>query len=747
MTIRNSKLIQLSLITLVGASFAISCNKGSSSNSASEQSPEVNPAQDQQPNLTVTMSVPQVVAKVGDKKEQVLVIKNEGSKSAQNITITGVEGGLITIKSETPAVVDPAKPVEPAKAAKSEATTPVVDPAPVVDPVADTSCLNKTLAAGETCQVTIVFAPTEVASGKETISVAYSSESASATKTTAFDVNYLAKGEVTLDIPTLAQLKAEVSKTDKKTLTITNKSANAITGIKIADLASPLSITGNTCKETLEKGQSCDIEVTFAPADLMDTKQNLQITYNDVDEEGNLVPVTIPSVISYQTIGKADLSLNSYADFLVSNINKDSAIRTYTIKNNGNGKATLVTLPTLVKPLSIKLDSSTCKPVDGKSFELAKDASCTFDVSLNSDKIDEQKEVAMVVTYNDGTTKKSAITTINYKTVAANVLNLSQYKVNSKSIQIDTSCNKKEIYGNGKHNIPLVPTFTATDDSGKAISVKLEDVVASTQVQLVSGGISSDATSILSAANNFTKCTEGSSIPSNTQAKFIYTEANGQKLDVGAKISYVEKDGTVTTISTEDNQAGRVNLAVLANPLKGVDTGSLFTFGIVADGYSGDLVTRDNYRLFKISPDVKTYATLSSSEVSQIRVTNKNMNRSSALIGVDFKGGYSIDLGWFDQGERKTFLNNQYRREFYSGKFLSGKLKPDSVTYVTLSKNKNQDLTLTSIGKNDYAFASISDSGMPSWVGNYQWHLPFMLEMNGVDSFGNPFYAQLNDNM
>ena len=36
MTIRNSKLIQLSLITLVGASFAISCNKGSSSNSASD---------------------------------------------------------------------------------------------------------------------------------------------------------------------------------------------------------------------------------------------------------------------------------------------------------------------------------------------------------------------------------------------------------------------------------------------------------------------------------------------------------------------------------------------------------------------------------------------------------------------------------------------------------------------------------------------------------------------------------------
>ena len=749
MTIRSSRIIQLTLITLAGAAFAVSCNKGKSS-SSSEQSGDVTPAKDDQPNLTVTMAVPQIVAQVGATKEQVLIIKNEGSTSAKSIVIEGVKDGLITIK--TPAVVapvvDPATPKAPAILAIDPAApvAPAVDPIAPVIPAVDSSCLSKVLEAGQTCEVTVVFTPKAVASGKETLSVKYSNLDGTKSKETLFDIGYLAKGDVTLDIPTLAQLKAEVAKTDKKILTITNKSALTISGLKIGDLASPLSYT-STCKDSIEAGKSCDIEVTFAPADLMDTKQNLQITYNDIDADGKEVPVTVSSVVSYQTTGKADLSMTSYSDFLVANLNKESAVRTYTIKNDGNGKATEVQISKLASPLFVKLDSTTC--IIGKAFELNKGASCTFDVVVKSDKVLEDKNVAMVVTYRDGTSPatKSAISNINYKIVAANVLNLSQYKVSTSSIEIDTSCAKKEIYGNGKHNIPLVPTFSATDDSGKAIPVKLEEVVSSAIVQLVNGGKSSDATTMLAAANNFTKCTEGSSIPANTQALFMYTDANGQKLDVGAKISYVEKDGTISTINTDINQAGRVGITVLANPLARAAADSLFTFGIASDYYHGVLVTRDNYRLFKISPDAKTHETLFASEVSQIRVTNKNMNRSSALLAVNYNSGYAMDLSWFDQGKRKTFLNIQYRREFYSGKFLSGKLKPADVTIVRMHKAKDVDLSLTSIGTADYAFASISDSGMPSWAGNHQLSIPFMLEMNGVDAFGNPFYAQLSSEL
>ncbi|MBX9837159.1 MAG: choice-of-anchor D domain-containing protein, partial [Silvanigrellaceae bacterium] len=585
------------------------------------------------------MAVPQVVAKVGDKKEQILVIKNEGSKSAQNIAITGLESGLITIKSETPAVVKPATPVEPAKTVKAEPTAPVVDPTPVTPPVADTSCLNKTLAAGETCQVTIVFAPTEVASGKETISVAYSSESGAAAKTTSFDVPYLAKGEVTLDIPALAQLKAEVSKTDKKTLTITNKSANAITGIKIADLASPLSITGNTCKDKIEKGQSCDIEVTFAPADLMDTKQNLQITYNDVDEEGNEVPVTTTSIISYQTIGKADLSLTSYADYLISNIDKDSTIRTYTIKNNGNGKATLVTLPTLVKPLSIKLDSSTCKPVDGKSFELAKGASCAFDVTLNSDKIDEQKDVAMVVTYNDGTAKKSAITTINYKTVAANVLNLSKYTIANSFIGIDTPCSDKEIYGNGVHNIQLKPNLTFTTFEGNediAKELNLDDVLLATQPTIYDGTserpMPFESNEITRVKNPYSKCSNdalgGSDIPD--KGLFFKTKSSGKNVVIGAKLQYVDKSGKISEVKTIDSS--RLKLKALVNPY-GVSSESKFkNMGIVFEHYSSSLAHRTNYRLTKISPNLTAFKSLQNFQLKKWSIFNNNSRSGREIL-------------------------------------------------------------------------------------------------------------------
>ena len=68
---------------------------------------------------------------------------------------------------------------------------------------------------------------------------------------------------------------------------------------------------------------------------------------------------------------------------------------------------------------------------------------------------------------------------------------------------------------------------------------------------------------------------------------------------------------------------------------------------------------------------------------------------------------------------------------------MVGRLKPASMSVVTLSKNDTANLKMATITSQDFALASISDSGMPSWVGNYQWHLPFKLEMQGTDSFGN----------
>ena len=737
MKIRNSKFLQITMITVAGAAFAVSCNKGSSS--SSEQTADVTPAKADQAHLTVRVPVAQIVAKVGTKKEQVISIKNEGTKPASNIVLSGLSAPF-TIKP-TAAPVDPAKPVDPAApVAKSDATAQPGDTS--TDPSQPAAseknaCEIKTLAPGESCEVTVEFAPEKVGSGKETLTIQYMGEGKALSA--ASDIAFLAKGEVKLDIPTLPQLKAEVSKTATQTLTITNQGEEAISGLKIADLAAPLS-SKSTCKDTLDAGASCDVEVTFAPLKLVDDKVELKISYNDIDADGKEVPVTASSIVSFQTIGKADLAIESSvaADYLVANLGT-TATRTYTIKNNGNGKASKLTLPVLVTPL--KVAATTCKA------ELDKEQSCTFDVVLTADKDNyDVAGYAMTVVYNDGQAQKTAISNINYKSVAANVLNLSQYKVATASIEIGTICKTPEVYGNGLHNIPLVSTFTGTDVNGKKVEVQLADVVKSTQVLSVSGGISAAASGISAIKNTYSKCIDGSSMPEGVSAVYLSSSATGQTLDIGAKLSYIEKDGKVSTISTDNYQAGRVKVDVKDNPLMKIAAESLYSIGIVDDHYSSGLVTRDNYRLFRILPaSLKDTPSLAIAHVNQIRITNTNQNKSSNWYQIPLNT-FSTDLGWFDQGKRKTFLNNQYRREFYSGKFMVGRLKPASMSVVTLSKNDTANLKMATITSQDFALASISDSGMPSWVGNYQWHLPFKLEMQGTDSFGNQFTAVMGDN-
>ncbi|MGY3804158.1 choice-of-anchor D domain-containing protein [Pigmentibacter ruber] len=748
MKIRNTKLLQLTMLTIAGAAFAISCNKGKSS-SSEQSSADVTPSKVDDAKLTVSVPVAQITAKVGAKKEQVILIKNEGTKPATNIVLSGLSSPFTIKPAVTP--VEPAKedspaksdsaskpqaqakteaPIKPAVPAKTEEET--TDPSKPVEPTKN-ACEIKALAPGESCEVTIEFAPEKVGSGKETLTVQYMTEGKALSS--ASDIAYLAKGKIELEIPTLPQFQAEVRKPVTQTLTIKNNGEEAITGLKIAELTAPLS-SKSTCKDSLEVGATCDIEITFNPLEVVSSLVDLKISYNDIDEDGNEKPVTATTQLSYQTTGIANLTIESTADYLIANVNS-SATRTYTIKNAGNGKATKLALPVLVSPL--KIGATTCKA------ELDKDQSCTFDVVLTADKDNyETAGYAMAVVYNDGKAQKTAISNINFKSVPANVLNLSQYKVATASIEIGTICKTAEVYGNGSHNIPLVSTFTGTDINGKKVEVKLADVMKSTQVQLVAGGVSIEAPGIKAVKDAYSKCIDGSSIPEGVSAVYLTSKANGQTLDVGAKLSYVEKDGKVSSVSTDNYQAGRIKVDVKDNPFLKIAADSLYSIGIIADDYSSGLVTRDNYRLFRIAPNLKDIPSLSIARVAQIQITNTNQNKSSNWYQIS-ADKFSTDLAWFDQGQRKTFMNNQYRREFYSGKFLNGSLK-GSETTVNLSKNKSTNLTLAQITSQDFALASISDSGMPSWVGNYQWHLPFKIEMQGTDSFGNQFTAVMGDN-
>ncbi len=576
---------------------------------------------------------------------------------------------------------------------------------------------------------------------KKSISLSYTNDIDNKNVLLSFDINYLSKGSVNLFIPSVDQLKTSLTEEIKRTLTIKNMGEEEVTGLKISKLEAPL-VSISKCSDSLQPGSTCNIDISFASTAVINGIKNLLITYDDLDQNNKQKPNTVIVPISYMTIGKSDVSISNIPDILLSSANK-STERIYTIKNNGTAKAANIILPSFIKPLSN--GGTTC------AKELDAGDSCTFKVIFNpmgGNKID-QKDYYFEISFMDGNDIKKVVSKISFKSISNNILNLTQYNVSSASIQIDTPCNKKEIYGNGAHNIPLVPTFSATDENGRTISFSLDEIIAATQVQVVNGGISTDINTIEFKANKYSKCIDGTSVNSDLKALFFKTNLSGQKLDIGAKITYMDKSGKTISVSTDNYQAGRVNINSLDNPLTKASADSYFSMGIVSDKYIGSLITRDNYRLFKISPDTKNFPTLDGlSDITQVRVTSMTYNKSSGLLNVNYTESqvpntpntpnYLMPIHGFIGA-----IKGDCMRRYYTGYFVSGKLKSNNVDIITVKKigsyASEANLSLAAIGKNDFAFASITDSCMPGWVGNYQWSTPFTFEIFGLDSFGNPF--------
>jgi hypothetical protein len=683
-----------------------SCSKSGSSSSPSDSANSNANAQnpnENQANLKVIIPVPQILALSGTNKEYTILVKNEGFKSASHIVFSGFE--------------------EPISLSNSKDAN---------------SCENKVLNNNETCELKIVFSPKKIMNGKKSISLSYTNDNDNKNVSIIFDINYLSKGSVNLFIPSVDQLKTSLTDAVSKTLTIKNLGEEEITGLKISKLEAPL-VSDSKCPTTLQPGSTCNIDINFASNAVINGVKNLMITYDDLDLNSNESPITVIVPISYVTIGKSDISISNIPDALLSGANKTSE-RIYTIKNSGSAKATNIILPTFIKPLSN--GGTTC------TKELDSGDSCTFKVIFNpmgDSKID-QKDYYFEISFMDGIDIKKVVSKISFKSISNNILNLTQYNVSSASIQIDTPCNKKEIYGNGVHNIPLVPTFNATDENGRTISLSLDEIIAATQVQVVNGGISTDINTVKYTADKYSKCMDGTSVNSELKALFFTTSLSGQKLDIGAKITYIDKSGKTISVSTDNYQAGRVNINSLDNPLTKASGDSYFSMGIVSDKYIGSLITRDNYRLFKISPDTKNFPTLDGlSDLTQVRVTSLTYNKSSGLLKVEYTESqvpnatnYMMPIHGFIGA-----IKGDCMRRYYTGYFVSGKLKSNNIDIINVKKigsyASDANLSLAAIGKNDFAFASITDSCLPGWVGNYQWSTPFTFEIFGLDSFGNPF--------
>ncbi|WP_338637423.1 hypothetical protein [Spirobacillus cienkowskii] len=344
-------------------------------------------------------------------------------------------------------------------------------------------------------------------------------------------------------------------------------------------------------------------------------------------------------------------------------------------------------------------------------------------------------------------------------------LDLSEKEISNISIELNTYCTPKnllnEIYGNGNHNIPLEIKAVALSNDGEKISIEKKDILRFTKIQAMSWGEDvslsdeineNNKNSIITLSNKYTKCIgENNTYFSESEDGFYFkSKAVGKTIDLGAKFYYQDKNGK-HVVSTLDSERLKIN--VLQNPLSTVSSEALFGIKLTSDYYDSIFVKRNNYRLFKIFPLVDKFPTLTKVNLSTIRITNKDTGESSGFVVVDFNKSqnltddnhnYIMPIEQFSQSKGDY---GQSKRSFINGYLISGLKKANSkVDKISFAPNSEKIFSLNDISYQDFGFVTVSNSGTPLHIWEYQWDVPFLLELAGFDSYGNYFSSHLHEN-
>jgi hypothetical protein len=684
----SSKIIQISLVALVGASLVVSCKKpGSSSEKGSEKTNQPSSAPSEpQPKLTVTIPVTQIEAKIGTKKVQAISIKNEGKEVVKDIVLAGFEEPLTVAEGEN-------------------------------------GCTDKTLKPSESCEVNLTFKPTEVKSDKKTIAISYNNDVGTKPKNESFEVSYLGRGDVKLDFSTLAQLKAELNQSDTKTLTITNNGDEAATGLQVSSLTSPL-FSSTTCKEELAPSASCEVEVKFSPKEIKSGSEKLQISYKEV---ASTEKVTKETDVRYSAIGKANIEVDVGQGKLIANDGTEE-IRKIIIRNKGSDAATGIKAPNIVSPLSIKSNSCSAKPLEANK-------TCEIEVkfSPNSPNFNASQQIA--IEYQDGTKKQNTVSTLSYMSVAKDVLNLSKYEVATSNIEVNTTCTTKKVYGNGKHGIPITSKFTASDKNGNKIEVAASDLLAATKIQLRDGNndvlLSSltEINKITSVKDDYSRCIDSSVAVPSQNVQYFKTSQSGASIVLGAKLQYVDKNGVISTVSTTESGRERIEALSKVNY-----TGDFLNSTKERKGY-WDLYA-DNYNLFKVSRNLSNAEKWKGLEVFTVnRVTLKDIGWPSwgfptITCNVNLAQNQETDL--IASGSFEGKFDSSAKREFDYAKIFQKKSYSGSIyTYG------NNSFSLSEFLPNDIGIAVRSTRY--GAIGHGSRKIDYSLQLNGYDMYGNDF--------
>jgi hypothetical protein len=715
-----SKIVQNSFLALAGASFFVSC-KNDGYNGVEKEA---------QPKLIISI-LSQIEVKKGTEKVGYFAIVNNGNKSAKNIVLTGLDEEPLTIVNN------------------------------------GNKCANIVLVPNKSCLVEFVFKPKGLISGGRTIGISYDNNETNREfkDDRITEIKYLGRGEANIQISPIEQLKANFGNSVSKTLKITNQGDDSAKIIEIFNPSSSfLSLTNDECtNKVIAPNDSCKLDVKYSPikaagnfsSDEMESKTDkIRISYKDgVSEE----ILTKETEFSFAPIGEADISFKMDLDTMITNVKKPLK-RMVTITNNGTADATDIKPPEIVDQIGnnlvIENDNNTCLT------SLKPQNNCSFIVKLNSDSTASSDIAKVKIKYKDGKTILNSISDpIRYKIVAKNVLNLSKYNVKSTSLEIDTFCDDKEIYGNNLHNIPLNPKFNALDKDGNEIkSISEYDILESTQIQVRAFGNDipvfhnnlnnevpfPDSDYFTTPKTQYSKCIGSSSrddLPLNV--KYFKTKIpSGQKIDLGAKIQYIDKSENITTISTQEFSS-RKTITVLSNPF-GSELTDLFTIELKSmekSGFSIFTPVENYFKLFKISPNIKGYPSLENTSISKFILKSETMDIFRESNNLENNVDHEIKINGI--GGR---YNDSNIRKLYAGSFIIGNLKPSNIKKVELSRTPSDKrwLSLDSIGKNDYALGTVSYVDSRWYEGNAG--SKFSLILYGIESFGNSFQGKVSYN-
>lgn len=433
---------------------------------------------------------------------------------------------------------------------------------------------------------------------------------------------------------------------------------------------------------------------------------------------------------------------------LISKSNQNQNIRSIIIRNKGQSTAENITISIINLPL--KIESNSCSTLAaGKECEI----SFVFIEKPNSSEIKPQIEIY----YNSAIKEKNTFI-LSFHDVAKDVLNLSNYSVSNSDLELKNYCkNEKsdgDIYGNGRHNIPIIPKFIANDSENKEIPIDIKELLSTIDIQQNIGSnnyslpeaksfsegdptpekayFSGLKSSIQYKDDLYSTCLNFSHKGATKDAFYFKTLESGPDIRLGAKVKYIDTSGILKEVSTNEN--GKINIKLLSQIdytgdfLKIIQDAAIGKSGFLSNGYSLIRVTRNESESTKwdaLKEFTADYLTLTDTgwpgweSPTTGKVALQSLKKQVTIHFSEIKN-------------RFEYGRNFDRINIFQKKNLTG---DDQTTHNI----DNWKFNLNNFLPNDIGIGvrSSANSGSSS---SSAWIYSYTLELYGKDRYGNDFH-------